>query len=350
MTLALESTATEATATRRQAAEAPDPRRRRGGRARAPVPAPCRAPGPRGRQPGPGAREPRRPFLGRDVRPRPERQELRPLTRRPLRPVRLAAHPRRPDRRAALDGLGQPRGPDQGPRRRDAPAPSSPGSSAARPPRPSSPRRWACPAAPSARSSTTRTAPRSSACRPCRPTRPTRCCPARTRAPRHLLLRREELGYLRDAVAELPERLRTVVERYFFQQHKMADIARDLGVTESRISQLRSVALTMLREGMHAADPAERPVRSVASARSAATTEAYRAAVVSRSTLAGRLAATTVLGESRTAAHPAHRQLLSRPPSELPRRSPAGSRTAPGRLPDGSRAELSSRPRRPPER
>ena len=124
--------------------------------------------------------------------------------------------------------------------------------------------------------------------------------PSQNEGPEHVLLRREELGYLRDAVAELPERLRTVVERYFFQQHKMADIARDLGVTESRISQLRSVALTMLREGMHAADPAERPVRSVASARSAANTEAYRAAVVSRSTLAGRLAATTVLGESRT--------------------------------------------------
>ena len=123
--------------------------------------------------------------------------------------------------------------------------------------------------------------------------------PSQNEGPESLLLRREELGYLRDAVAELPERLRTVVERYFFQQHKMADIARDLGVTESRISQLRSVALTMLREGMHAVDPTARPGRPTGTARAAANTEAYRAAVVSRSTLAGRLAATTVLGESR---------------------------------------------------
>ncbi len=128
--------------------------------------------------------------------------------------------------------------------------------------------------------------------------------PTHNDGPETLLLRREELGYLRDAVAELPERLRSVVERYFFQQHKMADIARDLGVTESRISQLRSVALTMLREGMHPVDPAARPSRATGTARAAATTEAYRTAVVSRSTLAGRLSATTVLGESRTRHNP----------------------------------------------
>ena len=138
--------------------------------------------------------------------------------------------------------------------------------------------------------------------------------PSQNEGPESLLLRREELGYLRDAVAELPERLRTVVEHYFFQQHKMADIARDLGVTESRISQLRSVALTMLREGMHAVDPTEARPAPPARPAPRANTEAYRAAVVSRSTLAGRLAATTVLGESRYAAHAAHRQLLSRRP------------------------------------
>ncbi len=67
-------------------------------------------------------------------------------------------------------------------------------------------------------------------------------------------MHREQIGFLRDAIELLPERLRTVVEQYFFEQRKMADIAAELGVTESRVSQLRSEALTMLREGMEATE------------------------------------------------------------------------------------------------
>lgn len=121
--------------------------------------------------------------------------------------------------------------------------------------------------------------------------------------PESLLLRREQIGYLHDAIAELPERLRTVVEEYFFQQRKMVDIAADLGVTESRVSQLRSEALVLLRAGMRSVDastglPAdESPTpRKRASAR-----DAYCTAVAARSTLAGRLEATTLLGEARSA-------------------------------------------------
>jgi RNA polymerase sigma factor for flagellar operon FliA len=51
-------------------------------------------------------------------------------------------------------------------------------------------------------------------------------------------------------VTELPERLRFVVEQYFFGQRRMADIAAELGVTESRVSQLRSEALRTLRQRM----------------------------------------------------------------------------------------------------
>jgi RNA polymerase sigma factor for flagellar operon FliA len=117
--------------------------------------------------------------------------------------------------------------------------------------------------------------------------------------PEHLLVRREQLGMLRDAIAELPERLRTVVEQYFFVQRKMADIAEELGVTESRVSQLRSEALAMLRAGMRtgADDEAEAP--AAGSRGQTAAREAYCAAVAARSTLAERLRGTTVLGEVR---------------------------------------------------
>jgi RNA polymerase sigma factor for flagellar operon FliA len=63
---------------------------------------------------------------------------------------------------------------------------------------------------------------------------------------------REMRGYLRDAVRLLPERHRAVIIGYFLDGATSLDLARYLGVTESRISQLRSEALVMLREGIDA--------------------------------------------------------------------------------------------------
>lgn len=121
--------------------------------------------------------------------------------------------------------------------------------------------------------------------------------PSRQEGPEELLLRREELGYLRDAVAELPERMRHVVQEYFLARRKMADIAVELGVTESRVSQLRSQALGLLQVAMQAAsDDAPAPV--VATRRRGDTAVRMRSAVATRSTTAERLSATTVLGES----------------------------------------------------
>ncbi|WP_127504327.1 sigma-70 family RNA polymerase sigma factor [Actinoplanes solisilvae] len=75
--------------------------------------------------------------------------------------------------------------------------------------------------------------------------------------PEEMLLRRERLGYLRHAIDALPERLRVVVQGYFFEERPMARIAEELGVTESRVSQLRAEALTLLRDGLNThLDPA----------------------------------------------------------------------------------------------
>ncbi len=63
---------------------------------------------------------------------------------------------------------------------------------------------------------------------------------------------RELHSYLRDAIALLPERQRFVVVGYFLEGKTSQDLARFLGVTESRISQLRSEALLMLKEGIEA--------------------------------------------------------------------------------------------------
>jgi len=71
--------------------------------------------------------------------------------------------------------------------------------------------------------------------------------------PQDALLDREQLAYLHDAVAALPERLRVVVVGYFFEDRPMTELAEQLGVTPSRVSQLRGEALEWLRSALDAA-------------------------------------------------------------------------------------------------
>ena len=68
--------------------------------------------------------------------------------------------------------------------------------------------------------------------------------------PEDLLVERERRAYLFDAVAALPERLRAVVVGYFLDERPMAEIGEELGVTESRVSQMRAQALALLRDGV----------------------------------------------------------------------------------------------------
>ena len=101
--------------------------------------------------------------------------------------------------------------------------------------------------------------------------------------PADLVERAERLEYLADAIAELPERLQVVVRGYFLEERPMAEIAAELGVTESRISQLRAKALVMLRGALVTAlepDLVERDEeRSGVAAR---RREAYLSAVADR--------------------------------------------------------------------
>ena len=93
----------------------------------------------------------------------------------------------------------------------------------------------------------------------------------------------ERLTYLAEAVAELPERLRVVVEQYFLAERPMAEIAETLGVSESRVSQIRAEALVLLRDALNneldpdLVTPAARPDGCAAKRR-----ESYFAAVASR--------------------------------------------------------------------
>lgn len=75
--------------------------------------------------------------------------------------------------------------------------------------------------------------------------------PDESPSPEDTLLDDERLVYLRAAVRALPQRLRFVVEQVFFEERPIQDVADELGVTQSRVSQLRSEALTLMREGMN---------------------------------------------------------------------------------------------------
>ena len=115
--------------------------------------------------------------------------------------------------------------------------------------------------------------------------------------PEEMLIRRERLGYLRHAIDVLPERLRAVIAGYFFEERPMAQIAAELGVTESRVSQLRAEALTLLKDGLNThLDPAlaaEGPPKEGCVARRRA---AYYDQIATRGTLRDRLAVTGLDG------------------------------------------------------
>ena len=119
--------------------------------------------------------------------------------------------------------------------------------------------------------------------------------PTRAPSPEDKIEQNERIGYLIDAVALLPDRLRVVVEGYFFTERPMADIADELGVTESRVSQMRAEALVLLKDAMNSAlepelvAPHARPDGCAARRR-----DAYFAAVASRRTAVARLGGVAV--------------------------------------------------------
>lgn len=105
----------------------------------------------------------------------------------------------------------------------------------------------------------------------------------------------ERLRYLTAGVTELPDKLRTVIEGLFFEERPVAEIAAELGVTASRVSQLRTQALEMLRDAMNTAlDPDLAPVPSAAPGVAERRRLAYYAAVAARAGTVSAQAATEV--------------------------------------------------------
>lgn len=107
--------------------------------------------------------------------------------------------------------------------------------------------------------------------------------PSAGMGPEEALLVDERLRYLSAAVEELPERLRVVVRALFFEERPVVEIAEELGVTQSRISQLRTQAMGMLRDAMNSAlDPELAPEAPAAPGVAERRRQGYYAAVAER--------------------------------------------------------------------
>jgi RNA polymerase sigma factor for flagellar operon FliA len=127
--------------------------------------------------------------------------------------------------------------------------------------------------------------------------------------PDDALIAAERSGYLRDAIAELPERVRRVVTGYYLEHRPLTELAEELGVTQSRASQLRAEGLDLLREaltrllgvGTLAAEGVSEESDGVRARRR----DAYVAAVAKRSTVRGRADVQAYLDGAALAARPA---------------------------------------------
>jgi RNA polymerase sigma factor FliA len=84
-------------------------------------------------------------------------------------------------------------------------------------------------------------------------------------------------SYLRSAVVNLPERHRLVIVGYFLEGRSMEELARLLGVSQSRVSQLKDYALSLMRCGIES-QYAEAPTPA-GSGRSQRARAAYAARV-----------------------------------------------------------------------
>ncbi|WP_156250848.1 sigma-70 family RNA polymerase sigma factor [Pseudactinotalea terrae] len=68
--------------------------------------------------------------------------------------------------------------------------------------------------------------------------------------PQDHVLASEQVAHVRAGVSLLPERMRYVVEQVYFHDRSVNDIAAELGISHSAVSQHRSEAVRMLREAL----------------------------------------------------------------------------------------------------
>ncbi len=139
--------------------------------------------------------------------------------------------------------------------------------------------------------------------------------------PEENVLVNEKMQHLHAAVKALPERLRYVVEQLFFHDRPVVELAEELGVTQSRISQLRTEALALMKDGINSSlEPALVPVAQ----RPDGVAERRRKAYFD---LGAQQA--SFLARASTIATPGPAVIPSQRPSSVPAGSPSGAARQP---------------------
>jgi len=134
---------------------------------------------------------------------------------------------------------------------------------------------------------------------------------AREAEPADQLTEAELLGTVRDAVDQLPEPLRTIVMRSYWDGSRLQDIAQDMNITFQRVAQYRNEALVALNAWFsHLYDEIDDPD---ADAPGKARRAAFCATMAARSTWRSRLEAATVI--TRADSVPNHLRLVPDHPS-----------------------------------
>ncbi|HMJ24141.1 MAG TPA: FliA/WhiG family RNA polymerase sigma factor [Terriglobales bacterium] len=88
--------------------------------------------------------------------------------------------------------------------------------------------------------------------------------------PLFLCLRSEVKQQLAHAIAELPEKERQVLALYYYEELTMKEVGTILGIGESRVSQIHSMAVIRMRARLSELDSQHRPHESASGATSGA--------------------------------------------------------------------------------
>jgi RNA polymerase sigma factor FliA len=73
---------------------------------------------------------------------------------------------------------------------------------------------------------------------------------AQVAGPEDVVLETERTRYITAAVTSLPERMRYIVEQIYFHDRSVGELATELGLTHSAVSQQRSEAMRLMRHGL----------------------------------------------------------------------------------------------------
>lgn len=85
---------------------------------------------------------------------------------------------------------------------------------------------------------------------------------AQIASPEDSMIDGERTAFVRAAVDALPEKMRYLVEQIFFEDRSVTDLAAEMGITHSAVSQMRSEAMRLLKDGIatHYGDEGAAPV------------------------------------------------------------------------------------------